>query len=233
MPEDISTEIADLEGQMADTRSWFHNEAAQHRYGELIAVRDGGNDGRVGGTVPDTRMRDLIQSEGYWKDPAKQAEVRALVEGVATIEPPFKVETLFPVSEIAESLQIEPAEAEAFQGAWDALAADMGDTAQEASETFSGLPDRVQAVAMRELVADVKAEDFPAAELADFAKTVVGKIVVPAWGSDAAGKVGKAMARWSRLAANLSESEAGEFEFFYTNALDASQKAAVVRALAR
>ena len=85
----VSAEIVELEGQMVDPRTWFHDKAGQERYRQLVEAEDSGaappaKPSAIAQRIAEieTLMQDRLSD--YWRGPRAetlQQEYRQLLDG--------------------------------------------------------------------------------------------------------------------------------------------------------
>ena len=115
-----------------------------------------------------------------------------------------------------------------------AILGDMGVTADEVISAFDGLADNTRASVYKEF-GNPYTPQQPAADsndLATFAESGAGRILVGEWGDEAGRKLAVALYRWDRMIADLTETEEAEIDDFYLKRLRPQERAAVLRRLA-
>ena len=110
----------------------------------------------------------------------------------------------------------------------------MGASADDVSAGFDGLPDNVRGAIYKEFARAYVPQqgDADADDLATFAASGTGQILVREWGESAGRNLATALFRWDRMIENLSDRDVAAVDDFYLRRLGAGERAAVLRRLA-
>ncbi len=207
----IDAEIAELEGRMASPREWFHDKAGQERIKELYEQQDTGTAPSPAPAPAAQRMAVIEQamkdSAGeYWKSPDMQNEYLAILEA-EDAGPPLAV-----LDEVTGRLD-----------------AALGASLDGVTAAVAGLDDTLQVAMARELAQPV-GETFPATteDIAAFAKTTPGALLLSRWGSDGPQRLGAVMARVDRFEAGLSDADYDNWQDFFHNRISPQERAAIL-----
>jgi hypothetical protein len=113
------------------------------------------------------------------------------------------------------------------------LDAALGASLEGVSAAVAGLDESLQVSIARELAQPVVAADPATTEdIAAFAKTTPGNILLSRWGTDGAQKLGTLMARVDRFEASLSDADYTNSQDFFHNRISAQERAAILGEIA-
>ena len=206
-----STELADLRGEMADTKGarfsgdwhdhYYHNEAKQARALELI-------DREAGGVVASPTATAEPVSEGTSAPLAGRApgaEEAAASHGLS-----------------ADSWQVGQDIAADIDAAF-------GATAAEINTSVGGLPDTLRSGMLRELSSPYLPQQGEAerADVAIFEATAHGILCAGKWGSDTPRRLAIALYRTERFEDALSDADLAEWQGWFSG-LQPAEKTAVL-----
>ncbi len=243
--DDAPADIVEIRGWMRDESSPYFQgpkdamgeTPAMRRYRSWIAARQTGDPRTHGsGQVALAEAREnerhaLIRSDGYWKDEKKQARVRALaevevgglIEGVAELVPQATAMGLVEedaMRSVATALRVR-----------DAFPADV---APAINDSILGLHDSMRYAVVGEFGKGVPSPmPLTDEQVASFAKTDAGAILIPRWGSDAKRRLGVWIARVGRFCRDNSHPNyRANFEDFVDERLrSGAERAGLIHAL--
>ncbi len=213
--EAVDTEIASLEESMKDPREWFHNHAGQQRIKELYEQQESGT---TPSRQPVAGVQRISEIEGmmadtkgeYWHNPELREEYRQLI----SVDEAGGPEGI--LDEIGGRLDA-------------ALGASLGGV----TAAVAGLDETLQVAMARELAQPAGTADPATAEdLAAFAKTLPGDLLLSRSGSDGPQRLGAVMARIDRFEVGLSDADFNNWQDFFHSRLTPQERAAILGEIA-
>ena len=205
MADDTAQELASLEEQMQDPRTWFHNHAGQERYKELAEAEEAGTSAPVKPSGAAQRIAEIEEAMSggpdspYWHDQGMRDEYLRLIEGED------------------ESLHAEPGMAE------------LQEAVEGIDEAMGGLSDTLQGHLLH-TYDDAEAPSSPAGadDVATFGGTRHGALLAKLWGADTARHLGVALARFARIERDMSEDDLADWRDLFFNRITTKERAVLV-----
>ena len=214
----VDAEIAELQGQMADTHAWHQpsNQPARDRIQQLYEQQESGTPPAAPHDATALRVAKhegmMTDAKGeYWKSPELQNEYRELV----TVEDAGGPEGM--LDEVGQRMD-----------------AALGASLDGVTAAFLGLDDTLQQSIALELAQPAPtANPAPTEDLTLFTMTDHGNILTSRWGADSAQQLGVVMSRVERFEASLSPTDFDNWLDFFHNRISAQERAAILGEIAQ